>query len=130
MSSCTSFGAMRPGCRLVVERAGFEASVQDADEPVAQLPQGGEVADVAGSERVVVGAGTRRGLQRGEGLNAERVDEPVVVDVAGQDGPFLPGSAGDRAGSGVVLAGFGVGVAAWRVAELGEHPGTEDPSQS
>lgn len=41
---------------------------------------------------------------------------------------FFP-EARDRAGAGVVLAGFGVGVAALRVAELGEHPGAEDRSQ-
>ena len=35
------------------------------------------------------------------------VDEPVVVDVAGQRGLLLAGLAGDRAGSGVVLARFG-----------------------
>jgi hypothetical protein len=30
-------GVLRPGGGLVVERAGFEAAVQDADEPVGGL---------------------------------------------------------------------------------------------
>ncbi|MCW2890377.1 MAG: hypothetical protein JWL58_7239, partial [Streptosporangiaceae bacterium] len=34
MSSRNRFGVMRPSGRLVVGCAGFEASVQDADEPV------------------------------------------------------------------------------------------------
>ena len=46
-----------PGGVLVVEGAGFEAAVEDADEAVGQLAQGGVVALAAGAELVVVGAG-------------------------------------------------------------------------
>jgi hypothetical protein len=49
MSSRNGLRVMRPGGRLVVQRAGFEASVQDADEPVGELAQGGVVAAAAGS---------------------------------------------------------------------------------
>ena len=38
-----------PGGGLVVEGAGFEASVQDADEPVGDAAQGGVVLDAAGA---------------------------------------------------------------------------------
>src|SRR5664280_2277506 len=43
-----------PGCRFVVLRAGFEAAVQDSDEPICELPQRGVVTDFPGTERVVV----------------------------------------------------------------------------
>ena len=39
---------------FVVVRARFEAAVQDADEPVRELPQRGVVADLPCAERVVV----------------------------------------------------------------------------
>ena len=48
-----------PGGGFVVERASFEAAVDDADEPVRELTESGLVADVAGSKCVVVGAGSR-----------------------------------------------------------------------
>ena len=63
---------------------------------------------------------------RAGGLHMQRVEEPVVVHEAGGHDAHLAGLAGDRAGSGVVLAGFGAGVAVGGVAELGEHPGAED----
>src|SRR5664279_2586315 len=44
-----------PGGVLVVLGAGLEAAVQDADEPVRELPQRGVVADLPGPERVVIG---------------------------------------------------------------------------
>ena len=53
-----------PGGGLVVEGAGLEASVQDADEPVGQPAQGVVVLDSAGAELVVEGAGAGRGAQR------------------------------------------------------------------
>ena len=46
-----------PGGCLVVEGAGFEASVQDADEPVGEAAEGVVVLDAAGAEVVVEGAG-------------------------------------------------------------------------
>jgi hypothetical protein len=44
-----------PGGVLVVLGAGLEAAVQDADEPVRELPQRGVVADLPGPERGVIG---------------------------------------------------------------------------
>src|SRR5215472_16501544 len=49
--------AVPPGGVLVVAGAGFEAAVQDADQPVAGLAQRGGVRLAAGAELVVVGAG-------------------------------------------------------------------------
>ena len=49
--------AVRPGGGLVVEGAGFQASVQDADEPVRDPAQGVVVFDSVGAEVVVEGAG-------------------------------------------------------------------------
>ena len=80
--------------------------MEDADESVGELTQGGVMTGAAGTVAVVVGAGAGRGLQCGEGLQAERVDEPVVVDVAGGDDLLLAGLAGDGAGAGVVAAGL------------------------
>src|SRR5208282_480943 len=104
-------GVLWPGGGLVVESPGFQAAVQDADEPVGKLAQRGPVTESAGALLVVVGAGSGRCLQCGEGLAVEGVAEPVVVHVPGQDGFALAGLAGDRAGGGVVLASLGAGVA-------------------
>src|SRR5205807_969238 len=46
-----------PGGGLVVEAAGLEAAMQDADQPVAELTQGGVMAGTAGAELVVVDPG-------------------------------------------------------------------------
>jgi hypothetical protein len=46
-----------PGGLFIVGGAGLEAAVEDADEAIRELPQGCLVADVAGSELVVIGAG-------------------------------------------------------------------------
>src|SRR6266511_3990501 len=105
MSSSGLVEVVRPGGRLVVGCAGFEASVEDADESVGELAQGGVVAGAAGAL-------------------------PVVVHEPGRDGLLLPGRTGDRAGRGVVLAGLGRHVAGMVVTELGEHPGAEDGTQS
>jgi methyl coenzyme M reductase subunit C len=63
--------------------------VQDADEPVGELAQRGTVSNAAVAEVVVIGARSWRGAQCAERLLAERVDESVVVNVAGQDGLLL-----------------------------------------
>jgi hypothetical protein len=81
---------VRPGGGLVVGAAGLEAAVQDADQAAAELAQRCVVADAAGSQLVVVGAGAGCGAQRRERLPVERVEEPVVVQVAGQYGLLLP----------------------------------------
>jgi hypothetical protein len=47
---------MGPGGGLVVVGAGLQTAVQNADEPVGELAQRCLVADLAGSERLVVGA--------------------------------------------------------------------------
>src|SRR6266540_6061793 len=120
MSSSGLVEVVRPGGRLVVGCAGFEASVEDADESVGELAQGGVVAGAAGALPVVVGPGAWRVAQRRERLGHQGVDEPVVVHEPGRDGLLLPGRTGDRAGRGVVLAGLGRGVAGMVVTELGE----------
>src|ERR1700724_3583709 len=130
MSSSEAFGVVRPGGFLVVEGACFEAAVQDADEPVGELAEGGVVVGAAVSLFVVVGAGAGGCLERGEGLGYEGIDEPVVVDVPGQGDLLLAGGAGDGAGGGVVLPGLGGGVAARVITELCEHPGAEDRPQA
>jgi hypothetical protein len=47
-----------PGGVFVVGRVGPQAAVEDADEAVGDLTQGGLVADVAGAELLVVGTGS------------------------------------------------------------------------
>jgi hypothetical protein len=78
---------------------GFEAAVEDADQAVADLAQGGVVADVAGFELVVVGADLGVVQQRAGRLKVEGVDEPVVVNEPGVNGPCLAGLPGNRRGS-------------------------------
>ena len=75
MSSCGLdflLSVLGPGGGLVVTGAGFQAAVQDADEPVGELAQGGWVAGPAGAELVVVGAGAGRDRRplRGRGRRA------------------------------------------------------------
>jgi hypothetical protein len=43
---------------FVVAGSRFEAAVQNADEAVGELAEGGLVADVAGAELLVVGLGS------------------------------------------------------------------------
>src|SRR6202167_5386486 len=100
-----------PGGCLVVGGAGFEASVEDADEAVGELAEGGVVLGAAVAFGVVECAGAGRGADGGQGLGHEGVGEPVVADEPGGDG-FLPArGAGDGAGGGVVLACLAAGVA-------------------
>src|SRR6266853_6526013 len=117
-----------PGGGLVVEGAGFEASVQDADEPVGDFAQGGVVLSAAVAFGVIQGPGAGRDAEGGEGLGHERVGEPVVADEPGDDHFLLAGGAGERGGGGVVLAGFAAGVAVRVVAEFAEDSGAEDGS--
>src|SRR5271169_5642356 len=126
MSSSELVFVVRPGGCLVVEGAGLEASVEDADEPVGDLAQGSVVLGAAGALGVVEGAGAGRAAQRGQGLGHERVGEPVVADEPGGDDLPLSGGTGDGAGAGVVLAGLAAGVAVRVVAEFAEDPGAED----
>src|ERR1019366_992882 len=123
MSSCCLLNVLVPGGGLVVAGAGFEAAVQDADEAVAELAQGGVVADVAAPQRVVVGAGSRRSAQGAERLLVQCVGQSLVVHVSGQDDFLLARGPGDGAGAGVVLAGTGAVITGGVVAELCEHPG-------
>src|SRR5262245_12836686 len=96
---------------LVIERAGFQAAVQDADQAVAELAERGVVSRAAGAELVVVGPCAGRGTQRAERLPVQCGGQALGADEPGRDhGPF-PGRTGDRRGAGVVLAGPRVAVA-------------------
>ena len=77
---------MAPGRGLVVEGAGLEASVQDADEPVGESPQGVVVFDSSGAELVVEGSGA--------GGAADGAERPLVAGV-GQE-PVAYEAGGDR----------------------------------
>ena len=57
-SRLSLFLVVGPGGVFVVGGAGRGAAVQDADQAVAELAQGGAVADPAPTELVVVAAGT------------------------------------------------------------------------
>jgi hypothetical protein len=104
--------------------------VEDTDEAVAELTEGGVVADLSSSHGVVVGAGAGRAAEGSEGPLVHGVAESVVVNVAGQYGLLGAGGAGDRRGSGVVLACFGVGVAFRVISEFGQYPGAEDDTEA
>src|SRR5215471_5167714 len=121
---------VRPGGGFVVDGAGLQAAVQDADEPVGELAQGRLVADVSGSERVVVGAGAGGSFQRAEGPLLNGVTQAGVAGVAGQHEFLSSRGTRDGRGAGVVLARFGVGEAGAVISELGQHPGTEDHAEA
>src|SRR5258708_8898960 len=58
-------GDLRPGGGLVIEGAGFQAAVQDADEPVGQVAERGAVAGADGPVGVIAGTGAPGAVQRG-----------------------------------------------------------------
>src|SRR2546430_2298083 len=89
---------LRPGGGLVVEGAGLEAAVQNADEPVDELTQNKVMLSAAGALEVVVSACSKGDAEGGEGLAHEGVDEPVVVHVAGQHSLLLAKNPGDQTG--------------------------------
>lgn len=100
---------MRLGGRFVVVGAGFEASVEDADEPVAELADGGVVVGLAGplSMSSVPVPGNDDGLfvegvvdQPGDharGLGPDEFDESAA---AGFEDGVHAGRAVDPAGGG------------------------------
>jgi hypothetical protein len=107
--ACLSSGSlpdmMRP-CGRVVAGAGLEPAVQDADDSVGELAQGGVVIGASGFELVVIGTGARRSVPCAEGLGHEGVGEPLIVHISGDYDLLLARGAGDRAGAGVVFADF------------------------
>ncbi len=135
MSSRSLLDAMRPCGRFVVAGTGLEAAVQDAHEPVGELPQRGIVFGAPGFELVVVGTSARRGVQCTEGLGHEAWVMRASMSRSWCTHRaittfFLPEARVIGGGTGVVLTRPGVGVAVGVVPELGEHPGTEDGSQT
>src|ERR1039457_626436 len=113
MSSCEvrlmDVFLLGPGGCLVVGGAGLEASVEDSDEAVGELAEGGVVLGAAVAFGVVEGAGAGRGGQGAQGLGHEGVGEPLVADEPGGDDLLLARRAGDGAGGGIVLAGLAAG---------------------
>jgi len=69
------------------------------------------VGGAAGSLGVVAAAGAGGGGQGAEGLLLDGVDEAPITGMSGEHDPALAGGFGDRAGAGVVLAAFRVGLA-------------------
>ena len=108
MSSGKRRFAVRPGGCLVVEGAGLQASVQDADQPVSQPPECVAVSESPwlAARRRTRGRRARRSSDE-EGPGHQGVDQPVVVDEPDGNDFFLAGGAGDGAGAAVVLAGLG-----------------------
>jgi hypothetical protein len=77
--------SVAPDGGLVVAGAGLEASVQDAGQAARQSSEGVVVLKSLGVLGVVERAGTGRDPQRGEGLDHQRVDQPVVAHEPGGD---------------------------------------------
>src|ERR1700722_12708461 len=117
MSSGKRRFAVRPGGGLVVEGAGLQAAVQDADAPVGEPAECVTVFESFGALLVVERAGAGGCVERCEGPGHEGVDEPVVADEPGDDDLLLAGGAGDRSVAAVFLAGLRVGVPPEVVAE-------------
>src|SRR5207244_6658001 len=76
---------MRPGGRLVVMRSCDEASVEDADPTVGEMPDRGVVSLAAGTERVVVRACTGRRVQRAERPPIAAIGESLVARGSSRD---------------------------------------------
>ena len=104
--------------------------MQDADEPVGELAQGGVVFAAVGFVLVVVGAGAGGGGGCAEGLGHEGVDEPVIVHKWGEHDFLLARGAADGAGAGVVSPGFRIGVAVGVTPNLASTLEPEDRSQA
>jgi hypothetical protein len=70
-----------PGCGLVVAGSGFQASGQDADQPVGQPPEGVVMVESVGPLSVVEGAGAGRGSHAGlrQGDLSVRVPAKMVL---------------------------------------------------
>src|SRR5260370_1466775 len=113
MSSCEvrlmDVFLLGPGGCLVVGGAGLEAAVEDADEAVGELAEGGVVLGAAVAFGVVEGAGAGRGGQGAQGLGHQRVGEPLVAGEPGGADLLLAPTAGGGAGGGVGLSGLGAG---------------------
>ncbi len=67
----------------------------DADEPVGELAERGLVAGAAAVQLLVVGAGAGWAARGAERPLLQRVGEPPVAGVAGQDDFLALGGAGD-----------------------------------
>src|SRR5260370_7142010 len=87
MSSCEvrlmDVFLLGPGGCLVVGGAGLEAAVEDADEAVGELAEGGVVLGAAVAFGVVEGAGAGRDGPGAPRLGHQRVGEPPVPDDPG-----------------------------------------------
>ncbi len=70
--------------------------MQDADQPVGESAEGLVVGGAAGSSLVVERACSWGVVERGEGLQEQRVAEAAVSGVAGQNHPLGAGDFGDR----------------------------------
>jgi hypothetical protein len=53
----SDLGVVAPGRVFVIDGPGLQAAVEDADEAVAELAEGGLMADPARAQRAVVAAG-------------------------------------------------------------------------
>jgi hypothetical protein len=85
-----------PGSGLVVEGAGSQAAVQDADQPVRDGTEGLVVGGASGPLSVVEGSGSGWGSQGAVGLEEQRVTESPVPGVAGEDDLLDAGGLRDR----------------------------------
>ena len=86
---------MSPGDVFVVGDVVGEASVEDADESVAEGAEGLVVGVVGRSTLVVVAACSGRSGERGEGPQVDRIGESLVADMPGENNAFGARRPGD-----------------------------------
>ena len=87
-------GPVAPRDRFAVGDAVRETAVEDADEAVAERPEGGMMGVAGSPSGVVVEASSRRGVERGEGLEVNGIGEaPVAERPKDTAGPPRPRSA-------------------------------------
>lgn len=79
---------MAPGNRLVVGRVALEAAVEDADQSVAEGPEGSVMGVTSRTSVVVEGSGAGRGVGGGEGPQVDRIGQAPVAYITGEHGSF------------------------------------------
>src|ERR1700734_2094027 len=108
----------------------LQTAVEDADQPVAEGPEGSVMGVTSRTSSVVEGSGAWRGVSGSEGPHVNRIGQAAVAGVTGEDHPLGARRPGDGRRAGVILARLGGAVAVRFITELAQHPGAEDGPQS
>jgi hypothetical protein len=114
-------------CGVFIEQFASPEAVEHLSErAVEEVALGGSApVPVLVAAATVVGHGSGRGLEGGEGPEVAGVVEAVILDPAAGDAGVLAGSPGDVRRGGVCLQTAGVGETLAVVPDLSEYPSAE-----